>query len=665
MAGGLIQVISYGNQDLMLTGNPEITFFNIIYRRYTNFGKRTIELNFDNLVNFGETSILTIPKNSGDLLNRLILKIKLPKLDMTGLNRELLDKGIISSATSFSTYILYYDFFVEFYNNLLNIVNIFFAKNDNQFTQTYIKDLNTFIQSRINNDKYEQFYTVVNFFFNNGLVSETNVVNVEIFTNASLYKKISSNLVYIYENFKETEILYTEFKNLILENMKILTNLNKILYTKLRDYIFNTNLIKIGWINKIGIFLINSIDFYIGSNIITKLSDYYINNYGELWYKNPQVYDKIIGNQNELNLFSLTKEETYLYVPIPLWFNGNYGLSFPLIAVQFNSVQVRINVKKFIECIKIDISDEIRTDKLENSVFEYLVNNELDILKSSLEVTMLAEYSYLDKIERQKFAQTAHEYLITQVQEIEFDDLTLSNYAFELDFFHCCKDMYWFAIKQRDIKDIFNNSLNAYGYRIAKELAALNTEQNTFLNYLNVLFNPRIEFNPEFFVIGRAIFNNNILIGNFYEYAAKNILIDYTNLESEYKIILESYLYLNSTLLIGENSNFFNYAVPYNYYNSSPQSGLYSYSFSLKPTESQPAGSINLSRIPSFSLKVKLNPIINLQSITSNSNVKVNTTSRLLNSQVLSSNEYKLVVQTTNYNVLRFIGGIAATAYTY
>ncbi len=42
MPGGLIQVITSGNQDIMLTGNPEITFFNIIYRRYTNFGKKIV-----------------------------------------------------------------------------------------------------------------------------------------------------------------------------------------------------------------------------------------------------------------------------------------------------------------------------------------------------------------------------------------------------------------------------------------------------------------------------------------------------------------------------------------------------------------------------------------------------------------------------------------------
>ena len=109
MAGGLIQVISSGNQDIMLTGNPEITFFNIIYRRYTNFGKKIVELSFDNNVNFGETSVLTIPKNSGDLLSRLTLRIKLPKIDISDLIKEILAQNIISNTRDNSTYILYYN----------------------------------------------------------------------------------------------------------------------------------------------------------------------------------------------------------------------------------------------------------------------------------------------------------------------------------------------------------------------------------------------------------------------------------------------------------------------------------------------------------------------------------------------------------------------------
>ena len=67
--GSLVQLTSYGNQDIYLTNNPEITFFKTIYRRYTNFGKIYVQQKFDNDVQFGSTSILTIQKYS-DLLNK-------------------------------------------------------------------------------------------------------------------------------------------------------------------------------------------------------------------------------------------------------------------------------------------------------------------------------------------------------------------------------------------------------------------------------------------------------------------------------------------------------------------------------------------------------------------------------------------------------------------
>ena len=37
MPGALIQLVAYGVEDLYLTGDPQITFFKILYRRYTNF----------------------------------------------------------------------------------------------------------------------------------------------------------------------------------------------------------------------------------------------------------------------------------------------------------------------------------------------------------------------------------------------------------------------------------------------------------------------------------------------------------------------------------------------------------------------------------------------------------------------------------------------------
>ncbi len=43
MGGGLTQLVNYGAQDIYLTGNPQITFFKVVYRRHTNFSMESIQ----------------------------------------------------------------------------------------------------------------------------------------------------------------------------------------------------------------------------------------------------------------------------------------------------------------------------------------------------------------------------------------------------------------------------------------------------------------------------------------------------------------------------------------------------------------------------------------------------------------------------------------------
>ena len=43
MGGGLMQLVAYGAQDIYLTGNPQITFFKVVYRRTLTFSMETIE----------------------------------------------------------------------------------------------------------------------------------------------------------------------------------------------------------------------------------------------------------------------------------------------------------------------------------------------------------------------------------------------------------------------------------------------------------------------------------------------------------------------------------------------------------------------------------------------------------------------------------------------
>ena len=77
--GGLLQLVAQGKQDVFLTGNPQITWFKMVYRRYTNFSMESSVIQFDNQADFGRKITTTIPRK-GDLLGALWLEIELPAL---------------------------------------------------------------------------------------------------------------------------------------------------------------------------------------------------------------------------------------------------------------------------------------------------------------------------------------------------------------------------------------------------------------------------------------------------------------------------------------------------------------------------------------------------------------------------------------------------------
>jgi hypothetical protein len=74
MGGGLLQLVAYGAQDVYLTGNPQITFFKVVYRRHTNFSIESIVQSHNGNVGFGNRMTCQISRN-GDLLHKLYLQI--------------------------------------------------------------------------------------------------------------------------------------------------------------------------------------------------------------------------------------------------------------------------------------------------------------------------------------------------------------------------------------------------------------------------------------------------------------------------------------------------------------------------------------------------------------------------------------------------------------
>ena len=79
MGGGLMQLVAYGAQDVYLTGNPQITFWKVTYRRHTNFAMESIEQTFNGQADFGRRVQCTISRN-GDLAYRTYLQVTLPEI---------------------------------------------------------------------------------------------------------------------------------------------------------------------------------------------------------------------------------------------------------------------------------------------------------------------------------------------------------------------------------------------------------------------------------------------------------------------------------------------------------------------------------------------------------------------------------------------------------
>ena len=69
-----MQLVAYGAQDVYLTGNPQITFFKVVYRRHTNFSMETIQQTINGsrvlTTSTNNSGTVTISRN-GDLVHKV------------------------------------------------------------------------------------------------------------------------------------------------------------------------------------------------------------------------------------------------------------------------------------------------------------------------------------------------------------------------------------------------------------------------------------------------------------------------------------------------------------------------------------------------------------------------------------------------------------------
>jgi hypothetical protein len=188
----------------------------------------------------------------------------------------------------------------------------------------------------------------------------------------------------------------------------------------------------------------------------------------------------------------------------------------------------------------------------------------------------------LDNEERQRFARSGHEYLIETVQFTDFENIDGNDFVAHLDFNHPTKYVAWFVQPMSRRR---------------------NDDGRT-----------KVEWN-NFSIDDNQTLKNPYLRLNYYNRTDPDLGAEY-----------------------------YNYIQPYWHFNSTPPTGLYAYSFALKPLEQQPTSSLNLSRIDDFSIVMGF-------------------TNELINYIRMMMDKIYLAVYVVSYNILRFFSGMAALAF--
>lgn len=591
MPGGLIQIASYGSQDLYLTGTPEITFFKIVYRRHTNFSTESIEVPFDSDISFGEESTLTIPK-IGDMIKNVYLKIIIPKLDFKKTPNSSLD--ISQALTDWND-----------------------AITNNQYVEDYLEIMIEAFRRAYDDNLAEnvltsgELYDTIELYFSDGagylteIDNFTNIPENKFTIDKSNMRSIASS--YDPSNTENHDSAKINLYNKLLSGIKECNDVQKFYYYEMINrketyYDLLSENLSMAWVKKLGHSIIDYAEVTIGGNRIDKQYGDWLNIWHELTGNDNTelLYNRMIGNVSEITTLNRDPKPKYtLYIPLQFWFCRNNGLALPLISLQYHEVSINVKFKDFKDCAYMEANKLVLYPNYE----EELYLDELGINEGVyLEASMLVDYVYLDSSERRRFAQSSHEYLIEQVQVREFIDINLQNYSALLDFNHPCKELIWVA---QQIPYTENND----GYTECHWTKYTSNESN--------------------------VTTTDKYTGNV------TTTTDYSG-----NLVTNSQIDFNGhSRVIKMNGDYFNYVQPYAYHTRTPDDGINVYSFSLNPEKHQPSGQCNMSRLSNAVLNLEFNKEIfdNAPDL-----------SRIVN----------LRIYTINYNILRFISGMAGCAYS-
>jgi hypothetical protein len=484
MPAGLIQLVSYGIQDLFLTGEPQITFFKVIYRRHTNFSIEPIEQFFNtNRAGFGQKISCTLSR-SGDLVNKIYLVVDLPVIP------PFIDNKRTGSSINRFAWVRKIGF------AMLRVIEIEIGGQliDRQYGEwLYIWDELT------NNKKYTGFDKMIG-----------NISDLTDFSNGKD----------TYRLYIPLQFWFCKFSNLSLPLVSLQYNEVKI---------------NIEFEQQQNCYLIGPTQYIQVSNSVVH-------------FKQGEWIQQTVGSQVAIGLFMnfdvVTGRLYYIRATTQPFQSFNNTSVSGVVDVNVDQIRTQYSIvglcNNFV-ATPVDDTSEVNIKIILPKLIEKLV-----IPRCFLDV----EYIYLDTAERFRFINTAHEYLIEQVQLAGFRFIQAKQFQINLALNHPNKALFWVA--QTDTATNINDRFN-FTNSVVRDLTTDNLCGKNFVIMSQVILNsiPRFTQQP---------------------------------------------------------STYFNWIQPYQYFSVDPDEGVNVYSFGLSPEMFQPTGTCNMSKMDLISLLAAVDP---------------------------------------------------------
>lgn len=446
------------------------------------------------------------------------------------------------------------------------------------------------------------------------------------------------------------------------------------------------------WIKDIGTHIIEDITITCGSLILQKYSGEYLAAMVDRDFsaEKKELFNKMTGNVPELNdpANVYGRINTYpsvyytpngagcdpsirgrdLYIPINTWFTLNSGFAFPLIALQYNELVISVTLRPIQQLFQVrDVFDNqynrpyIQPDfnlsrfqmyrflqtppKVISNADTYL--NKVNTWNA--DVHLMTTYCFLSKDEAMLFAREDQVYLVKDVFQYGFENITGTRRLKLTSNGMISSWMWYFQRNDVNLRNEWSNYTN-WPYRnlpVDLEFASTETKGNEY--------EPSLRFGPGIDPIDLRL-NGYMITGDFHVENRKEIL--------ETMGILLNGEYRENILTRG----IYDYVEKYTRTAGSASEGLYCYNFCLNtsPFETQPSGALNLSKFKNIELEVTtyVPPIDQVNStfdvICDLSGLPIGI--RKSNWRLYDYN-YNLTLFEERYNILSFIGGNCGMLY--